>query len=79
MRIFPMIDETDESDGEPAIDLRRLATVLCKTGVKDIDQADSRVGATKLGETYRVDRRGKVVEGGARREAPGVFNQDELS
>ena len=51
-------------DEEPAIDLSRLAAVMREAGFDDVEQCGDHVTATKLGETYRVNHTGAVVDGG---------------
>lgn len=58
-------EDVDVSENEESIDLNRLATVMRKAGFDDVEQRDEHVQATKLGETYRVNRSGEIVEGGA--------------
>ena len=54
-----------KGDDQPAGDLDRLALVVEQAGFSSIQQVNDGVETTKLGETYRVDRSGEVVEGGA--------------
>ena len=56
--------EPDEDD-HPAGDLDQLASVVQQAGFSGVQQVDDGVETTKLGETYRVDRSGEIVEGGA--------------
>ena len=56
--------EAPAEDEESSIDLGRLATVMREAGFDDVEQCGDHVTATKLGETYRVDHTGDVVEGG---------------
>jgi adenylate cyclase class IV len=54
-----------ELKDQPAGDLDQLASVVQQAGFSGVQQVDDGVETTKLGETYRVDRNGTVVEGGA--------------
>jgi len=54
-----------ESKDQPAGDLDQLASVVQQAGFSGVQQVDDGVETTKLGETYRVDQNGTVVEGGA--------------
>jgi hypothetical protein len=54
-----------EGDDQPTGDLDQLASVVEQAGFSGIQQVNDGVETTKLGETYRVDRSGEVIEGGA--------------
>jgi hypothetical protein len=54
-----------EGDDQPAGDLDQLASIVQQAGFSGVQQVNDGVETTKLGETYRVDRSGEVIEGGA--------------
>ena len=57
---------TEENhDCDAREDLDRLASVVREAGFSGVTQHDGKIEATKLGETYRINRDGAVIEGGA--------------
>jgi hypothetical protein len=65
---WPSVEDdkpADVEDPRPAGDLDQLEAVVREAGFSGVQQIDDGVEVTKLGETYRIERSGKIVEGGA--------------
>lgn len=65
-----------EDEDDPPSDIERLAEVLRAGGFENVELDSETVVATKLGEEYRVDRSGGVIEAGAMGDRFETFVND---
>jgi hypothetical protein len=72
------VDSSTNAD-DSVTDLDRLVAVLDEAGFNNVEQHPDHVEATKLGETYRVDRTGTVIEGGTLAERLQTLVQKQYS